>query len=158
MKNIYEEFGRWISILYRQFQVYINSELKEINITSSEYIFLIKLFENGELNQEELSSIYYIDKAATARSIKRLEEKGYIIRYKDKNDKREYRICLTEKAMSVKKRIYDVLNSWDKRICNDINPKKLEEISVILKNMAFRTVEGCHDKKLSFDAEVNHES
>jgi DNA-binding MarR family transcriptional regulator len=75
MENIYEEFGRWISILYRQFQIYINNALKDLDITSSEYIFLIKLYENEELSQEELSSIYYVDKAATARSLKRLEKK-----------------------------------------------------------------------------------
>lgn len=64
MKNVYEEFGRWISILYRQFQIFINDELKDLNITSGEYIYLIKLYENEELTQEDLAEIYYIDKAA----------------------------------------------------------------------------------------------
>jgi len=78
MKNIYEEFGRWISILYRQFQIFINNELKDLNITSGEYIYLIKLYENKELTQEDLAEIYFIDKAAITRSIRSLEDKGYI--------------------------------------------------------------------------------
>ncbi|WP_425448811.1 MarR family winged helix-turn-helix transcriptional regulator [Dethiothermospora halolimnae] len=141
MENVYEELGRWISILYRRFQVYINNELKDLDITSSEYIFLIKLYENGELNQEELSSIYYIDKGATARSLKRLEKKGYIKRFKDKHDKRSYKLALTEKALLVKTRIYKTLESWDKTISVDITTEELKKISSTLKKMSLRALE-----------------
>ena len=85
MKNVYEEFGRWISVLYRQFQIFINNELKDLDITSAEYIYLIKLYENKELTQEDLAEIYYIDKAAITRSMRSLEDKGYIIRIKNSN-------------------------------------------------------------------------
>ena len=141
MENVYEELGRWISILYRRFQVYINNELKDLDITSSEYIFLIKLYENGELNQEELSSIYYIGKAATARSLKRLEKKGYIERFKDKEDKRSYKLCVTQKALLVKTRIYKTLESWDKIISINITTDELKEVSLLLKEMSLRALE-----------------
>ena len=149
MENVYEELGRWISILYRRFQVYINNELKDLDITSSEYIYLIKLYENGELNQEELSSIYYIDKAATARSLKRLEKKGYIKRFKDKDDKRSYKICVTEKALLVKKRIYKTLESWDKIISINISTDELKDISLALKEMSLRALEKAEDIDLT---------
>ncbi len=148
MENIYEEFGRWISILYRQFQIYINNALKDLDITSSEYIFLIKLYENEELSQEELSSIYYVDKAATARSLKRLEKKGYIYRLRDPNDKRAYKICVTPKALSVKMRIYEALESWDQKISVNIDDEKLREISKILKVMSLRALECSNDNDL----------
>lgn len=148
MENIYEDFGRWISILYRQFQIYINKVLKDIDITSSEYIFLIKLYENKELNQEELSSIYYIDKAATARSLKKLEEKGYITRFRDKYDKRMYKISVTQKALSIKTRIYDALKSWDKNISVNISDEKLKEVSMILKDMSLRALKYSGDEKI----------
>lgn len=113
MKNIYEAFGRWISILYRQFQIFINNELKDLNITSGEYIYLIKRYENKELTQEDLAEIYCIDRAAIAMSIRSLENKGYIKRIKNQRDKRYYRIQVTPKALKVKHRIYNVLKSWD---------------------------------------------
>lgn len=141
MENIYEELGKWISILYRQFQVYINNELKDLNITSSEYIFLIKLYENKELNQEELSSMYYIDKALTARSLKNLEKKGYIQRLKDENDKRAYKICVTQKAVLIKSRIYEALESWDKTICANVSDNTIKEVAKVLKEMSLRALE-----------------
>jgi DNA-binding MarR family transcriptional regulator len=140
MENIYEELGKWISILYRQFQVYINNELKDLNITSSEYIFLIKLYENKELNQEELSSMYYIDKALTARSLKSLEGKGYIERFKDEDDKRAYKVCVTQKALLIKERIDEALKSWDKIISINISNDKIKEVSELLKDMSLKAL------------------
>ncbi|MBU5484111.1 MarR family transcriptional regulator [Clostridium sp. MSJ-11] len=140
MKNIYEEFGRWISILYRQFQIFINNELKDLNITSGEYIYLIKLYENKELTQEDLAEIYYIDKAAITRSISSLEDKGYIKRVKNESDKRSYKIQVTEKALMVKHRIYNALKSWDDLISSDVNDGELKMVSDILKNMSVKAL------------------
>lgn len=142
MKNIYEEFGRWISILYRQFQIFINNELKDLNITSGEYIYLIKLYENKELTQEELAEIYYIDKAAITRSIRSLEDKGYIKRIKNQRDKRSYRIQVTDKAVKVKHRIYNALKSWDDLISSDVNDDELKMLSNVLKNMSLKSLHG----------------
>ncbi|SHI48852.1 DNA-binding transcriptional regulator, MarR family [Clostridium amylolyticum] len=142
MKNIYEEFGRWISILYRQFQIFINNELKDLNITSGEYIYLIKLYENKELTQEELAEIYYIDKAAITRSIRSLEDKGYIKRIKNQRDKRSYRIQVTDQALKVKHRIYNALKSWDDLISSDVNDDELKMLSNVLKNMSLKSLHG----------------
>ena len=153
MKNIYEELGRWISILYRQFQIFINNELKDLNITSGEYIYLIKLYENEELTQEDLVEIYYIDRAAIARSIKSLEDKGYIKRIKNQKDKRYYQIQVTPKALKVKYRIYNALKSWDELISLDVNNEELLMVSKILENMSGKALnrnnkgdDGCESK------------
>ena len=142
MKNVYEEFGRWISVLYRQFQIFINNELKDLNITSGEYIYLIKLYENKELTQEDLAEIYYIDKAAITRSMRSLEDKGYIKRIKNQRDKRSYRIQVTEKALEVEHRIYNALRSWDDLISLDVNDDELKMLSNILRNMSIKSLDG----------------
>lgn len=142
MKNVYEEFGRWISVLYRQFQIFINNELKDLNITSGEYIYLIKLYENKELTQEDLAEIYYIDKSAITRSMRSLEDKGYIKRIKNQRDKRSYRIQVTEKALEVEHRIYNALRSWDDLISLDVNDDELKMLSNILRNMSIKSLDG----------------
>ena len=142
MKNVYEEFGRWISVLYRQFQIFINNELKDLNITSGEYIYLIKLYENKELTQDDLAEIYYIDKSAITRSMRSLEDKGYIKRIKNQRDKRSYRIQVTEKALEVEHRIYNALRSWDDLISLDVNDDELKMLSNILRNMSIKSLDG----------------
>ena len=64
-----KEMRKCISVLYRQFQAYINNNTKDLGIGASEYIFLIEMYENNNMSQEELSRSLIVDKAATARAI-----------------------------------------------------------------------------------------
>jgi len=130
--------GRLISILHRQSQIYINCVLKEYGITSAEYAFLLYLYKKDGITQDDLSTYLYIDKSATARAIKSLEEKGYIIRSKDSVDKRCNRVYLTEKAKShedeIKKRIF----KWSQFLTEDMDEETI--------NMTFTLLEGMVEK------------
>jgi len=105
--------ARYIGIFNRQTQAYITAALKDLNISFSEYILLTNLYEKEGLNQEELSSMLVIDKALTARSLKLLEQKGYVIRKVVQEDKRYKKIFLTEKAKGQKEYFYSLLQRWE---------------------------------------------
>lgn len=132
MKN---SIGRLISILHRKSQVYINYALSEFNITSAEYSFLLCLFKEDGKTQEQLSSYLDIDKSATTRAIKSLEEKDYVIKLKDSNDKRFNRIYLTEKAKKNKKKIRQRIFYWSDFLMEDINDEDAEIVFKALENM-----------------------
>lgn len=88
--------GKYISILSRQFQIYINRELKEHDISSSEYIFIVNIPDDGDINQKQICDSFEIDQAMATRSMKSLEEKGLVLREKNPHDKRAYMIPLTK--------------------------------------------------------------
>jgi len=131
MKNN-KNIGRLISILHRQSQIYMNNALKEFNITSGEYSFMMYLYRNDGVTQDELSSYLLIDKAATARAIKSLQEKGYISRNTDSYDKRCKRVYLTDKAKSIKDEVRQKV--WD---CSDILKEglDLDTFDVVYKSL-----------------------
>lgn len=132
MKN---SIGRLISILHRQSQIYINCVLKEFNITSAEYAFLLSLYKKDGITQDELSTYLYIDKSATARAIKSLEEKGYIIRNKDSVDKRCNRVYLSEKAKSYQNEIKSRVFSWSEFLTEDMDEETIDMTFTILEGM-----------------------
>ncbi|WP_061859019.1 MULTISPECIES: MarR family winged helix-turn-helix transcriptional regulator [Clostridium] len=138
--------GRLMSILHRQSQIYINYSLKKFNISSAEYSFLMYLYRNNGATQDELSSYLYIDKAATARAIKSLEEKGYVIKSKDNLDKRYNRVYLTNKAIAYKDKIREAVWGWNKLLTKDIDPQDLDLIVSSLEKMV-STVENTDIKK-----------
>ena len=97
-----ESIGKWISLLYRQSQVYIGRELKPLNLTPSEYIYLIHLgARTGETNQKQLSDLIVIDGALTTRAMKSLERKGFIQRTRSMADQRSIMIRLTDQGRAV---------------------------------------------------------
>jgi DNA-binding MarR family transcriptional regulator len=127
--------GRLISILHRQSQIYITNALKEFNITSSEYAFLLSLYRKDGVTQDELSSYLYIDKSATARAIKSLEEKGYVIRNKDNVDKRCNRVFITEKANTYRAEIFHRVHSWSDFLEEGMDKETIDIVYGFLENM-----------------------
>lgn len=131
-----ESIAKWISVLHRQFQIYLNRELKDYDINSSEYIFLVNLYEEDGVSQEKLSASLYIDKAATARAIRRLEQLGYVNRKRDPNDSRSNLVTLTSKGMEMKKFIKSKLTYWTQTISEGLTPEETEEMVRKIKHMS----------------------
>jgi len=105
-----ESIGKSISIIYRYRQILVNHKLKPYNLGSGQHIFLINIASNEGINQKELTSLVKIDKATTAKALKKLEEHGYIYRQCDDSDRRYNKLFLTEKGHEVMPVINDILN------------------------------------------------
>ena len=131
-----ESLARWISVLHRQFQIYLNRELKDCDFNSSEYIFLVNLYERDSISQEQLSANLFIDKAATARAISRLERLGYVLRTRDPSDSRAYRVTLTSKGLAMRDFIKTKLRYWTETISAGLTPEEEEEMLRIIKRMS----------------------
>jgi len=127
--------GRLVSILHRQSQVYINYALREFDITSAEYSFLLHLYKKDGLTQDDLSGYLYIDKSATARAIKSLEQKGYVIRDKDDADKRCNRVYLSDKAKRYKDEIRKRIWRWSEFLTEELDEESVDMVLSVLQKM-----------------------
>ncbi|MXQ53291.1 MarR family winged helix-turn-helix transcriptional regulator [Shimazuella alba] len=106
-----ESIVRWISVATSSIsKIYQNRELKDYNINSSEYILLVNLYEKDGISQERLSANLFINKAAAACAIGRLEKLGYVKRSRDPNDSRAYLVTLTAKGFEMRNFIKTKLN------------------------------------------------
>lgn len=131
-----ENIGKWISVLHRQFQIYLNRELKNLDIHSSEYIFLVNLYEKDSVSQERLSSNLFINKAATARAIARLEKLGYLTRTRDPFDSRAYVVTLTDKGLEMRNFIKSKLAYWTQIITADLTVDETADMITKIKQMS----------------------
>jgi DNA-binding MarR family transcriptional regulator len=135
---MYKSIGRLVSILYRKNQVYLNIALKPYNITTSELFVVHNLYRKDGITQEEMASYMMIDKAAMARSIPALIEKGYLRKEKDAVDKRANRIYLTEYAMSKKDDLTNILKDWNEIITEGMNEEELNTMYSVLERIVER--------------------
>ena len=87
---------RMITLLARKSQMYMGVTLKnKYNITAAEQPFFMALQRCEGVTQEELTAMVCVDKAVTTRVVKSLEDKGYLTRVKDTQDRRQNRIYPT---------------------------------------------------------------
>ncbi len=132
-----QSIGKWISILHRQAQIYLNRELKPYGLSSSEYIYLVNLdTEEEEINQKSLSDMIIIDDALTTRVMKNLETNGYITREKSQIDRRSYNIRLTRKGIEIQPIIRKTLKKWTDIIAEGMKDEERDSLIQILTTMS----------------------
>ncbi len=129
--------GRWISALYREFQMYINNEFREYGISSSEYIYLVTLGEKDGVNLKALSRELMINQAETTRVMKRLEEKGLVRRKPCEKDGRAVIVRLTGEGRRLLPFIYEKLDLWTNLLSTEMDEDEVNEFIRVLKRMYF---------------------
>lgn len=88
----------------------------DMGIGSGQYLFLLFLYKNDGVTQDHISKALRIDKATTARALKKLECLGYVRREIDEEDKRAYRVHVTQKALENKEKFFTILSEWSDKI------------------------------------------
>ena len=133
MENL--QVARCFSVLDGRSRSYVLEACRPLEITYSEYVLLLRLFDCEGASREELSRVLQTDKSAVARTLKLLEQKGFIRREKDAQDRRIKRIRLTEYGRMQHPFLMAVMNSWVNYLIDTLSP---QDISCVERN--FRTL------------------
>ena len=128
--------GRWISVLYRYEQCYMENELKPYGLGSGQFIFLLVLLHQDGISQEALAGILRIDKGTTARAIQKLERAGYVVKQTNTQDKRANLVYVTEKARQFHPTLQGILAKWTDLLSAGMTQAEKELILELLQKMA----------------------
>lgn len=128
--------SKWISVLYRYRKRFMSRKLESHGIVGGMFTLVLTVNKFDGINQEQISEYLKIDKTTTAKSIKRLEEEGYVRRESDFDDKRINRVYLTSKAMDIIPEIEAALKDWDEIISSGISQEAYQQAEGTLHEMA----------------------
>lgn len=131
-----DSLGKWISILYRYGQAFIGKKLDKFNIGRGQYIFLLSLYKKDGVSQEEISFHLKIDKATTAKALKKLEDEGYIRREQDDDDKRAYKVYLNKKAIEIKPFVLEAVSEWSNILSSGLTESEKADALRVFDKMA----------------------
>ncbi|OOZ80884.1 MarR family transcriptional regulator [Bacillus cereus] len=93
--------------------------LKELGITYPQYLVLLVLWEKEQMSVKGLGEELYLDSGTLTPVLKRLEERGLIIRERSKEDERSVIITLTAEGHEFKEKVTSIPNTvFDKTGCN----------------------------------------
>ena len=93
--------------------------LDKIDLTYTQYITMLVLWETKNINVKELGERLYLDSGTLTPLLKILEIKGYINRNRDKQDERNLIISITEKGMKLREEAKDIPYELAKFVCLD---------------------------------------
>lgn len=78
--------------------------LSELDLTYTQYITMMVLWEEREINVKELGKRLYLDSGTLTPVLKSLEQKGYVVRTRSSLDERVLNVTLTEKGKALRDR------------------------------------------------------
>lgn len=149
-----ESIGKSMSIIYRYRQILVNHKLKPYNLGSGQHIFLINIASNEGINQKELTSLVKIDKATTAKALKKLEEHGYIYRKCDDVDRRYNQLFLTKKGHEVMPMIVDILNEITDELVKGLDENECRQFKQSLNKILDNVIDSVdvlrHESKCKY--------
>ncbi len=98
--------------------------LREIEVTYPQYLVLLVLWEQGELNVRSLGEHLHLDSGTLTPLLKRLEAKNIITRRRDPSDERGRLIKLTPAGDALKVAATHIPASVAKTICLSVDELK----------------------------------
>lgn len=107
--------------------------LDEIDLTYTQYITMMVLWEHKEMNVKELGSHLFLDSGTLTPVLKKLEQKAYITRARNKKDERVLNVVLTNAGEALKERAIEIPAKIGS--CVALEPGEAMELFRILHKM-----------------------
>ena len=99
--------------------------LDELDLTYTQYITMMVLWEKKEVNVKELGECLFLDSGTLTPLLKKLELKGYIKRNRSKEDERIVIVSITKKGEELKAKAMKVPCEMQKKFCLDEKESKM---------------------------------
>ena len=104
--------------------------LEAFNLTYTQYIVMMVLWENGSMTEGELGQIVRLDSGTLAPLLKRLDRMGYITRIRPDDNERRLLLTLTEAGEAMRDQALSVPAAM--RGCIDLPPEELMQLKYLL--------------------------
>jgi len=132
-----EPIGKLISHLHRQNQKKLVKQFVPYGIGSGgQHSFLKLILSRPGITQDQLTAELKFDKATTARSVKQLENSGYIERKDDPNDRRSHLLYPTPKAIDFFPVLQSILDEFNKSLVGHLTDEEVEQLHFLLQKIS----------------------
>ena len=138
MEN-FRNIGRSMMISDKYFKLFLRNELQPYGLNAAEGIVLLMLYEQaarGGKTQDELIREIHYDKGVMTRTMKELEQQGFVCREQNPSDSRSYLFSLSEKALGFKDTLTDILRQWNGALLEGLTDEQLSLVESALSRMA----------------------
>ena len=104
--------------------------LDPLDLTYTQYITMLVLWEKGRQSVKELGDLLYLDSGTLTPVLKKLEGKGYVKRERNPQDERILYVSLTRQGEMLRNRAVNVPDSIGK--CVNLSPEEAQTLYRLL--------------------------
>ncbi len=115
--------------IVRRYKVYLD----KLDLTYTQYITMMVMWEEKELNVKELGDKLYLDSGTLTPVLKKLEVKGYVSRARSKMDERTLIVTITPKGEHLRDMAVDI--PVNMRGCLHISQEEMAMLKELLNKI-----------------------
>lgn len=141
MPNITDSPFKSISILYRKSHIWLNNGCAQYDLTAAQAAIILIVCDFGVLTQDDITKRLRLDKSVIAKTVTKLEERGFMVRTTNAKDKRTYDIRPTEKAREVYPFVKEQIDLSFQRMTQNMTEKDRAEFKRLLMMAAEATID-----------------
>lgn len=104
--------------------------LDEIDLTYTQYITMMVMWEKKQVTVKEIGSVLYLDSGTLTPLLKRLEKKGLITRERSKDDERSLNVTLTKEGEALQEKAKDIPSKIGS--CLPLSKEEAEQLYTLL--------------------------
>ncbi len=123
---------RLLSTINRDSHSFIKSRLGDIDINSGQFPLMFLLYHHEGINQGTAALKLNLDKGTVARGMMRLEEAGMIVRKKDDEDRRNYRLSLSPAGRLAMERLHEIRYELEASLVDGMSDEERRELDRLL--------------------------
>ena len=129
-------FGFLIQLLARRVEVRLAKQLSAVDIDIKMLANLMLLRQKDGINQRELGHLLDFPEYATSRNVDALVKAGFVERQVDPNNRRAYKIYLTEAGREKSNALPAIIASNNQHFLEDFSASEKEQLIYLLQKAA----------------------
>lgn len=122
-----------ISILYRKSHIWLNNNCAPYDLSAAQAVMILIICDYQSLTQDDITKRLSLDKSVIAKTVTKLEERGFLVRTTNPKDKRTYDICPTQKAWEVYPFIKEQVDACFQHMTHTMTDQEREEFKRLLQ-------------------------
>lgn len=115
--------------------------LVKLDLTYTQYITMMVLWERKQMNVKEIGECLYLDSGTLTPLLKKLEQKGFIRRHRSKEDERNLLISITPEGEALRDEAVNV--PAEMKACMSLDPQDAADLYRLL----YKFLDKCQERR-----------
>ncbi len=140
MLSIMDNPFKSISILYRKSHTWLNNSCAQYRLSAAQAGIILIVCDFQSLTQDDITKRLSLDKSVIAKTVTKLEERGFVRRSTNVRDKRTFDVFPTEKAWDAYPHVRNQIDSCVQHMTQQMTDSEQREFKRLLMLAAKATI------------------
>lgn len=135
-------FGFLNTQMVRLHKAILQEKLDDFGITYGQIGFIMRALRRPGRTQDDFSTVLSVDKGATARTIAKLEKRGFVYREENPENRRQKMVFPTEKSKQIRDELRHALIEANETMLSSLDVSDRE----LLVKLMTKVIDSCREK------------